>query len=459
MELDNRKICKALIKGSNYLLKSLNYDNGVKFEDESSTTSGAWVTAESLEALLMSEVLPLASYSKIKPMIDFLVNCQNGDGSWNILADDRLVQKPSAIATGHCTYVLKLASVGGYLSSDEVKQAIDKGEHWLSSSKCCITKGGVTFWASEPVEKDVQIDFNANVGSRMEYIFSSYYAVMGLVNPEVFFVRNDVDVALLDRTVRFFKSQAEFFIGNFKSEMEQIDNISKFAKVSSTICRIICALDMLSVEVPNNITNGLNEVLLSCSKNPFMTTSIAIHTDQLKSYGTTYNNNTPFDMANALICTESNSQIIKEIIDKYIDNQDPEGYWYLNFSSAYTIKTWSTAEALIVLNRALKKYNEIELSEQKHQIETITRKVTKQFRRIRSLAIISSLFSMVLSVIDILLIIKWISVPENKDSFWGNLLSILIIPLVLWIIGVLCNIIKTTYNIIKNGKGDNNENE
>ena len=105
MAVFNRKnIIKSINKGAYYLMNMVNDDGGVKFEDESSVTSGAWVTAEVLEALLSSTVLPLPSYKYIEPMIGFLVQSQNEDGSWNVLIAPKMREQPSPISTGHCTY-------------------------------------------------------------------------------------------------------------------------------------------------------------------------------------------------------------------------------------------------------------------------------------------------------------------------------------------------------------------
>lgn len=448
-------VVKAILKGAKYLFGTINYDGGVKFEDESSITSGAWVTAETLEALLSSAVLPLPAYNKIEPMIEFLIHSQNDDGSWNVLIEKNGAKKPSSISTGHCIYALKLAMVGGYLNTTNIKQAVEKGEQWLRSGMCCIEKNGYVFWAAEPIVDFSSIDPNADVRSRMGYVFSSFYAVMGLINPSGYKVINDMDGNLLDKSMRFFRKQAEFFAEMYKSksEIDKLDDdILQFSKVSSTICRIINAIDILNIEIASNLRDSLHEVLLLCAKNPFMTTSITVHTNKLQGYTATYNNNTPFDMANAFLSVGADLEILDLIVSQYIRSQNTEGSWFLNFSSAYTIKTWTTAEAIIVLNRVLERYVDIEIHENKKSAEKKCQDLETKYNKLKYNSMLTAVISFILSSVDIVAIIIWISNPEHKDSFLGNFLTILIIPLVLWTIGKLWEIIKSTIEIIKNKK-------
>ena len=448
MAVFNRKnIIKSINKGAYYLMNMVNDDGGVKFEDESSVTSGAWVTAEVLEALLSSTVLPLPSYKYIEPMIGFLVQSQNEDGSWNVLIAPKMREQPSPISTGHCTYSLKLAMRGGYLKDQKVITAIEKGEQWLRSNNCRVEKDGYTFWTAAPGNDISLANPNVDERSRMGYIFSSFYAVMGFVNPPGYKVHNDEDTALLYKAARFFRQQAEFFAEKYRLGMEQLnDNSLQFTKVASTICRLIYAIDFLNIEVSEEMRNRLHDVLLLCAKNPFMTTSITVQTNISQGYYAAYNNNTPFDMANAFLSIGANSDIVQLIISKYIKNQNSEGFWFLNFSSAYKIKTWTTAEAIIVLNRALEKYIEIKHVEIQNNCELRVQEFEKKYKKLRTNSLISTITSIVLSIIDIVVIILWISTSNNKDTFWGNVLTILIIPLVLWIIGKLWDIIKNYSN-------------
>lgn len=448
--IDRKRLTNTISKASKYLINSTNKDGGIKFEDEFSEISGSWVTAETLEALLESNVLPITCYKKVEPMILFLISNQNDDGSWSILTKDS--KKPSAISTGHCVYSLKLAARDGYYSTKEIYQAIERGEAWLRDSKCCIDRNGYAFWSTEPIEQGNVVDCNSDVISRMEYVFSSFYAVMGFINPDGFIVKDDIDINLIEKAKRFFVNQATFFIEKYKSEIEKLDDILQFAKVSSTICRIVNAIDMLRIEIPNNIQSGLKDLLSLCSKNPFMTTSITVHTDRLAGFTAVYNNNTPFDMANAFLSINTDSGTLFTIIEQYIENQSKEGFWYLNFSSAYKIKTWTTAEAIIVLNKALRKYNEVEFYEKQKEIDSRHDDLLLKYKHLRIDALISTIISMAICIGGIIGLIIWNSQPENKDTTLHNILSLLIIPLAIWLFKQMWGLIKSIIEITKETK-------
>lgn len=444
-------IIKAVAKGATFLFKSLNSDGGVKYENERSNISGIWVTAEVLESLFSSNVLALSAFVKMKPMIEFLLDTQHDDGSWCVLKKDDIAP-PSAISTGHCTYVLKLAMVGGYLTDRRIKEAISKGEAWLRSHACCIEKNGYIFWTAEPVSSDEQssIDPNISIKSRMEFIFSSFYAIMGFVNPPGYRVVNDIDTGLIDKALRFFEEQSEFFIGQYHQEVEPSLDALSLAKTASTICRLINVFDILRIEAPDRIKNGLKDVLRICSKSPFMATSIVMHSQNVREYTAIYNNNTPFDMANAFLGLGADSETLRVIISGYLEHQNQDGFWYLNFSREYSVNTWTTAEALIVLNRALEQYSEIELADRKAIIEQEKAELVEnnnalqqKIKSLRNNLVMSSVISLILSSIDIALIMVWISDPDIQDTLIGNVLNVLIIPLVLWVIKTVWELIKS----------------
>ena len=450
-DFTKEKIIKAIIKGASYLLKSINEDGGVKYENERSDISGIWVTAEVLESLLTSKVLPLSVYSKIEPMIDFLLNTQHVDGSWCVLARDYNAHS-SSISTGHCTYALKLALVGGYLNDNRIKVAIEKGEHWLRSRLCCVEKNGYVFWTSEPISKKKRysIDPNHSIKSRMEFIFSSFYAIMGFVNPHGYRVEKDVDAGIINKARLFFEEQAEFFIGQYRSEDSQTMDIVSLAKTASTICRLINVFNLLELEVSDSIKNGLRDVLMICSKSPFLATSIVMHSQSIDEYTAVYNNNTPFDMANSFLGLGANSESLRIIISGYLDHQDQEGFWYLNFSRECSVNTWTTAEALIVLNKAIEQFAEIELSDKKALIDKqnteLHEKIKEMNKIISSLrlkSLLSAFISIILAIILIIFLIIWSSFPQIKDTFIEKVFDILIIPLIIWIVGVIWGIISS----------------
>ena len=109
---DSEKIVGAIKKGADYLFLQQNPDGGIKYQDEKSTKSGIWVTAESLEFFLSSKNIRMTAYEKVSRMLDFIIRSQDKVGAWSVIPNDEGVTDSnalSAITTGHCVYVLKMA--------------------------------------------------------------------------------------------------------------------------------------------------------------------------------------------------------------------------------------------------------------------------------------------------------------------------------------------------------------
>ena len=456
--LDSKRIERAIVKGVDFLILSQNPDGGIKYEDEKSTKSGIWVTAEALEFFLSSKIIPMTAYEKVVHMLDFIVKTQDKSGAWSVIPNDDGVsdtQELSAITTGHCVFILKMALVGDYIESTkkvkELRNAIQKGEAWLRTNK--RESNGLNYWGADSSEP------NGDIGQRMECIFTSYYAVMGFLNPYDYAEDENDDQIIIAKTIAYFNQQADFFINTYASKFDEL-TFGDFAKISSTICRIASCLFNMGADISLERKNGLKKLLESCSKNPFMTSAIKVSDQLAKQYTATYNNNTPFDMAIALTMLETSAATIGEIIKEYLDHQNSEGFWYLNFSDAYVVKTWSTAEALLALEKALNKYNYIELEnerllldEEKHraskQIESLEEKNTS-LRRSALLAIIISIF---LSVIGIIAIATWsaLTPEENKNKILSYVLDALIVPLAINILSSVFMALKNS-DIIKSNK-------
>lgn len=440
----------AIFKGAKYLLDSQNTDGGIKLEDENSDESGVWVTAETLEFFLTSHLLPMTVYERVDSMIKFIINSQNSSGAWSIVNNDNTlsgVNEFSTIATGHCVYVLKLALVGGFntkKSRNLIYRSIQKGEQWLRKS--IIQSSGCAFWGATDTVGN-SINPNMNERSRMEYILTTFYSLMGLVNPLRYPDSYDNDYDLIEKVYHFFIDQAEWFVNKYtSSSMLEKLHIVDFSKVASTICRIINAVSLMGKNLSVETLNGLKQTINLCSQNPFMTTSITINTNKIEQYTATYNNNTPFDMGMALVNLGADVSILEQIIDEYIKNQQIEGYWFLSFSSAYTIKTWTTSEALLVLERALEKYSEIKVRNVEDTSTQRIAELNQNLKLTRRYANIATIISCVLSVI---IIIGMICISQNiseSNPYLSNIMLVLVIPLVITIIYDIIKTIKFNKN-------------
>lgn len=434
----------AVFKGAKYLLDSQNTDGGIKLEDENSDKSGVWVTAETLEFFLTSHLLPTTVYERVDSMIKFIIDSQNSNGAWSIVNNDDPLSganEYSTIATGHCVYVLKLALVGGFntkKSRNLIRHSIQKGEQWLRKS--IVQSGGCAFWGATDTVSG-SINPNVNERSRMEYIFTTFYALMGLVNPLRYPDSSDTDYELIGKVYHFFIGQAEWFVNKYTSSlMLEGLRIVDFAKVASTICRIINAISLMGKNLSAETLNGLERTVNLCSQNPFMTTSITINTNKIEQYAATYNNNTPFDMGMALVNLGADVSVLEQIIDEYIKNQQIEGYWFLSFSSAYTIKTWTTSEALLVLERALEKYSEIKL---KNVEDISSKRIAELNEKLKSISLYVNIATIISLILSVIIIIGMICISQNiseSNPYISNIMLVLVIP---FVINIIYDIIKT----------------
>lgn len=227
--IERKAISDAILKGTSYLLSVQNDDGGIEFEDDNSERSGIWVTAEALEFFLTSQVVPITICEKIIDMINFLLNTQNADGSWNMLVQAKQAtaqDSPSIITTGHCIYVLKLAISDKYMPQAAIiNSAILKAERWLLNHK--VEKGKKIYWVDGA---NINANPNKDVTARMETIFVSFYALMGLVPcTNGFGMLQSLSTSTIDilKKVKFFlKKKQNGLLINIKTRKKQFHNQS-----------------------------------------------------------------------------------------------------------------------------------------------------------------------------------------------------------------------------------------
>lgn len=462
-KIKRQEILDAVLKGSKFLLSVQNEDGGIEFEDENSERSGIWVTAEALEFFLSSQIVPITIYDKVIRMIKFLLTTQNADGSWNMLtpAKDSPLESSSIISTGHCIYVLRLAISDEYMpEADKINTAISKAEKWLLSQK--IEKNKKIYWA-EGASKGANPD--KDVSTRMEVVFTSYYALMGLLpNANGFGASHSSSKSKKDilKKVEFcFEEEAKWFVNQYQSQVKKLSQFD-LAKILSTFSRITNAIYLLDAELGDNsfkrVKNGLLAVIANSRKNACFTTPITVGTLSAASgFTKVYNNNTPFDVSIALLRLEDDVETVATLVNEYLNSQMSDGSWYLNFSESYKIKTWTTAEALICLEQTFEKYDLVvtdslamswrqQISDMQNQLsqvnndnETLRNKVAELSNQLSKAKVTSKIFKIlvvVMLVVGCILAIRWITDPANAGSSIYNLFAIFIIP---FVIGVLTN--------------------
>lgn len=461
--IERRAISDAILKGSSFLLSVQNEDGGIEFEDERSERSGVWVTAEALEFFLSSQIVPITVCEKVIGMINFLLKTQNADGSWNMLAtaENTSLDKSSIITTGHCVYVLRLAISDEYMpEADKINTAILKAEKWLLAQK--IEKNKKIYWA-EDAKKGANPD--KDVITRMEVVFTTFYALMGLLpNTNGFGKHQTLSKEKKDilRKVAFcFEEEAKWFIKQYQNQVKILSQL-ELAKILSTFSRITNAVFLLDNELGDNsfmrVKDGLLGVISNGRENAYFTTPISVGTlNDAGGFTKIYNNNTPFDVSMALLRLEDDVDTIISLLSEYLNNQMSDGSWYLNFSETYKIKTWTTAEALICLEQAFEKYDiiatvgmetywkqrvsdvQIQLEQainEKEALEVVRADLSEKLAKAKVKGRIFTILIIIMTFLGGGLVIKWITDPANAGSSTYNLFAIIIIP---FIIGILAN--------------------
>lgn len=479
MSISVKNIEASIALGSKYLLQSLCQDNGIKYEDEQSTLSGVWVTAEALEFFFTSRSIPIVSFSKVQPLLEYLLKQQRKDGSWTMLSENP-ADKSSTISTGHCTYVLKLAASGGFIDSSikrRVLKAIASGEKWLMS--CCVDKNGYVCWGLDG--SLTMCEPEQDERNRISYIFTTFYAVMGLVNPPEYSETASTDNSnVLLKTIVFFKNQLDWFLNQYATtDLKELHAAEAMSNITSTFCRLINAYALLGIHIDVTTSEKISRVLDGCSINPFSTTKVVLDNKNGDNTGSFYTNNTPFDMGIALLNLKTNIQTVQKIVEKYLNNQNShDGSWYLNFHASYKIKTWTTAEALLVLEKAFRIYSILEIEERKRNIQntldekekvfnkkehdytseitslknelttfkstatTTENQLNEKEKKVRSNLIGYIILNIIFAAVILVGISFWVSLPEVKDRSYVNVIQWLVIPFAVMIIYDAIKLIK-----------------
>ena len=121
--------------GFRYIIDSQNPDGGIATDVKGGKVSGCWTTAESLEAILLSE-----SFVKDCTRMIVVINCINYllenaeiDGDycyWKIVEGE----EPSILSTGHVIFSLKKARDFLFVRNEkELKITIKGKEHLISN--------------------------------------------------------------------------------------------------------------------------------------------------------------------------------------------------------------------------------------------------------------------------------------------------------------------------------------
>lgn len=322
---------KQVSDGILFLLSHRNEDDGIPatvLGDE----SGCWTTAEAVDVLLRSPDLPKERIPDIRRMIEFLLKNQIPGKGWPMAPEGNYV---STMATGHALAALSLAEKIFYENEElmsRCKKARTEAFEWIRQH-VNPNEG----WGVEP-EKD---------RGKETRVISTCYALRGYIAMGLNY-DNSKDVRkVIDYLIDIVNKDSGW--GGRKGAPTDPDNTSR-----------VVSILIQSGKFKHNdpmVKRGLKYILNS-RKNWRM------DTEAYASKGAPgqvfFHSNTPVDVLEALISCKYYGTETHDLIKFLIGSQEEDGRWYLcdELKKDTSICTWSTSEAIEVLDFAQKGYFE-----------------------------------------------------------------------------------------------------
>ena len=310
--------------------------------------SGCWTTSDVLENLLVAGVSTQYGVSKIRELVNFLLNTQIGSeyfpddlfqehvnpdiGGWPLYRGAHA----STMATGHAVASLQLAY--RFFDEDTFNQkiglAIKYGFRWLNNMQ--NPDGG---WGPEPAsEQD---------GAQSKVVACFYallaYKYRGNTYKDSRTVRKAVDFLLENRNRDGSWGFAKGWAGDPCNTARAVTCLlrTQYASPQSKIVRK--ALDYI---INNQLPGGLWD--LDTEK---------FHVEDAPAE-LVYNNNTVCDVLVAFCEAEYYEKETFRTLKWLLSTQEENGLWYLSspVRTVQTINTWSTAEWVCAVDIASRKY-------------------------------------------------------------------------------------------------------
>lgn len=468
---------QAIYSGIQFLFNAQNADKGISGTYAGTGASSCWLCAETLEFINDAFFLPSEIFNFKNDMIDFLLREQTDEGYWPMVVSD--VPSPSAITTGHSVYALK-KSLNYFMQNSkqqEILSAITKGENWLLKNQSL--EG---FWIEGGEDNNAR-----KVGEKAslsEKLVCTYYAYLGIKNETVYSYHNRDDLIRAEKkTINFFAGTAENIIN------KEGKSFTHAGMWLSAVSRAYLVLSKYYNDY-QDLCDDLYAILKRKKDNFYSTGMVRLSSISVDG-NKAVTNNTPFDCYFALMEKGADIDLINEIIEYFIKTQDSiSKCWYLNGDSETSVNTWTTCEALMVLGKAYKEYNILdlkinenriysereELEREKQDIDIQKRNINemvtsavadrtnnlaakcnnieenyKKYKsKIQNHIIFYASASIIASIGCIILLIMYSY--NLKRPFWESLINLFVIPL-----GI--NIVFTLITTIKNLKRDIKERE
>lgn len=318
------------LRGIGFLLSHRNSDNGipaVNLQD----ISGCWTTASTVETLLLGRYLPKKELVHVRSMVEFLLNRQNTGEGWPISVG---TQQTSTMATGHTIAALSLAT-GVFHADNALVNRIEKAREialdWLHR-----TQNDEGDWGVEPATE---------VGKKSSTM-ATCYAIRGFLSTG----QNYESSRDIQEGINYLISKVGFDGGWGQREGISSDP----ANTARVVCTI---LQSGKYDVNHPVIKRALAFILSTKKEwKIKVESYVVAGAPGQVY---FHANTPADVLEALVRCKYFGKEVEELIRFFMDSQDDmNGFWqFQDFEEVDdSICTWTTAEALAVLDLAHEAY-------------------------------------------------------------------------------------------------------
>ena len=295
--------------------------------------SGCWTTAEAVDILLRSPYLPKRRIADVKKMVEFLLKNQIPGKGWAISPERNYV---SSMATGHALAALSSAEEIFYENEELVRE-------------CKKAKAEALDWTHEHINHDggwgVEPD---KEGGKETRIISTYYILKGYIALG-FDYNNSKDVR---RAIDYLVSIVNKDNGWSGKKGDPSDPAN-----TARVISILIQSGKFKHDDPI-VKKGLKFIL--DSRNHWRI-DIESYTTKGAPGQVFFHSNTPADVLEALLRGKYYGKETHDLIKFFLTSQeDTDGRWYLcdEFQKDTSICTWSTSEAIEVLDFAQEQYFE-----------------------------------------------------------------------------------------------------
>lgn len=295
--------------------------------------SGCWTTAEAVDILLRSVYLPKNRIADLEKMVEFLLKNQISGKGWAMTPERDYV---SSMATGHVLVALSCAE-DVFCENEELvrkcKKAKAEALDW--TRKNANPKGG---WGVEP-EKE---------SGKETRVISTYYVLKGFFALG-FSYNNSKDVRhAIDYLVQIVNKDNGW--GGKEGTPSDPANTAR-------VISILLQSGKFEHDDPL-VRKGL--ALILDSRDDWRI-DIESYTTKGAPGQVFFHSNTPADVLEALVRCKYHGKETRDLIEFFLTSQeDSDGRWYLcdAFQKDTSISTWSTSEAIGVLDFAQEQYFE-----------------------------------------------------------------------------------------------------